>query len=82
MVGYRYFCRGLAQKLHISGTVQNLEDGSVEVIADGKKENLNQFLESLEKGPLLAKVESFEVEDNHVGNADKDGDIVGFEILG
>ena len=41
----------------ITGFVKNLSDGSVEVVAEGKKESLESLLEKLKHGPSKAKVE-------------------------
>jgi tRNA pseudouridine55 synthase len=60
-VGYRYFVREKAQSLDISGYVKNLEDGTVEVLAQGREENLQKLIEELKKGPYLAKVEKIDI---------------------
>jgi acylphosphatase len=44
------------------GTVENLPDGSVKVIAQGEEEILNRFLEKLKRGPLLSKVEDIKID--------------------
>ena len=61
LVMYRDFCQRKARGLSIRGTVQNLEDGTVEVYAQGSEEGLNAYLEKLNKGPILARVESVRV---------------------
>lgn len=40
------------------GEVQNLSDGTVRVIAEGSRDSLEQYLEKLKGGPLLARVEN------------------------
>ncbi len=60
-VGYRYFVKEKAQSLDISGYVKNLEDGTVEVLAQGREENLQKLIEELKKGPYLAKVEKIDI---------------------
>jgi len=57
MVMYRDFARRYAKGLGIVGTVRNLQDGSVEVIAQGEKEQLEKFIVVLKRGSLFAKVE-------------------------
>jgi len=47
--------------LGVKGWVRNLYDGRVEVVAEGDKEALEQFLAELKKGPRLARVEQAEV---------------------
>ncbi|MEM5814910.1 MAG: tRNA pseudouridine(55) synthase TruB [Candidatus Aenigmatarchaeota archaeon] len=60
-VGYRYFVKEKAQNLYIFGYVKNLEDGTVEVLAQGREENLQKLIEELKKGPYLAKVEKIDI---------------------
>jgi tRNA pseudouridine55 synthase len=60
-VGYRYFVKEKAQILDLFGYVKNLEDGTVEVLAQGREENLQKLIEELKKGPYLAKVEKIDI---------------------
>jgi tRNA pseudouridine55 synthase len=60
-VGYRYFVKEKAQNLDIFGYVKNLEDGSVEVLAQGREENLQKLIEELKKGPFLARVDKLDI---------------------
>lgn len=62
-VGYRFFASREAKKLGINGSVRNLYDGNVEVIAFGIKENIDLFKELLFKGPQRAYVTKI-TEDN------------------
>ncbi|MGI9044758.1 MAG: acylphosphatase [Gemmatimonadaceae bacterium] len=50
-VGFRWFTRVVARRLQIAGWVRNLPDGSVEVAASGREENLEEFRKLLGKGP-------------------------------
>ena len=61
LVMYRDFACRKARGLGVNGTVENLLDGSVRVIAQGTEERLALFLEKLKKGPLLARVEHVNV---------------------
>ncbi|NLB34475.1 MAG: acylphosphatase [Elusimicrobia bacterium] len=56
MVGFRYFVLQKALSLGIKGSVRNLSDGSVEVIALGEKEFFLDFLKELKQGPPGARV--------------------------
>ncbi len=56
MVGFRYFTLRHARSLSLSGSVRNLPDGSVEVIAEGKKEDLNSLFSLLKEGPPASRV--------------------------
>lgn len=61
-VNYRYFVQRNAESLGIVGYVRNLDDGNVEVTAEGDKEKLAQLIAKLEVGPRAARVERMEVE--------------------
>jgi len=60
-VAYRYFAEKYAMTLGITGWVRNLYDGSVEVLAEGNREDLDRFLARLKEGPRLAAVDGFDV---------------------
>lgn len=55
-VGYRWFTREAARDLDIHGSVRNLPDGNVEIIAQGDEESLVQFMEQLKNGPAFSSV--------------------------
>jgi acylphosphatase len=57
-VSFRYFVLTQAQQLHINGWVRNVWDGSVEVVAEGKREQLEKFLALLIRGPGAARVQN------------------------
>lgn len=60
-VGYRYFTWRQAEALNLTGYVRNLPDGeAVEVVAEGEREKLDEFVRQLETGPRLARVERVE----------------------
>jgi acylphosphatase len=61
MVMFRDFTQRKARKLGILGTVQNLKDGSVKVVAQGQKETLSNLVSYLQKGPLLSRVDNVSV---------------------
>lgn len=49
-VGYRYFAKETAGECGISGWVKNLHNGTVEIEAEGQKENLEVFKGILRRG--------------------------------
>ncbi len=59
---FRDFTHRNARKLTLTGTVENLSDGIVKVVAQGEEDKLNIFLEKLKKGSLLSKVEDIKIE--------------------
>ncbi len=55
-VGYRYFVVNNALALGLRGYARNLQDGSVEVLAQGTRSNLERLLTLLQRGPAAAEV--------------------------
>ncbi len=56
-VGYRYFAYKSAEKYGILGYAKNLLDGTVEIVAEGTKENIEKFKLELVNGPSRSRVE-------------------------
>ncbi len=61
-VGYRAFAMQRAERLGLVGYVRNLDDGSVEVYAEGEKQAIEALIKELEEGPFLARVEKVDVQ--------------------
>lgn len=59
-VGFRWFVLREAERRRLRGFVRNLRDGSVEVIAAGPPETLEDLARALEQGPAHAQVERVE----------------------
>jgi acylphosphatase len=62
MVMFRDFAKKKANSLGLAGIAENLEDGSVRVVAQGGEESLKKLISHLSKGPMLAKVAEITVE--------------------
>ena len=60
-VMFRDFTKREARKGGLVGTVENQNDGSVRVIAQGEETSLQDFLLEIKKGPTLAKIENLSV---------------------
>ena len=61
-VFFRDFTRQTALGLGLIGWVRNLADGRVEIIAQGEKEILNQFIELVKAGPPASKVKDCQID--------------------
>jgi len=61
-VGYRFFCLQRARHLGVTGTVRNLPDGCVEVVAEGDKGALNTLIHELKVGPFTASVRKIDID--------------------
>lgn len=59
-VGFRWFVLQEAVVLDLGGFVQNLPDGSVEVLVSGPDDALGQLEQALSHGPRGARVDSVE----------------------
>jgi acylphosphatase len=59
-VGYRYFAEVSAKQTGVTGWARNLDDGRVEVDANGTAEQLDDFEARLRVGPRFADVRSVE----------------------
>lgn len=60
-VNFRASVWKLAKELNLTGWVKNKEDGSVEVLAQGREEPLQKLIYFLKKGPPLAKVNEIKI---------------------
>ena len=48
-VGFRYRARSIAQQFDVAGFVRNLEDGRVQIVAEGEKDELLAFLREVDQ---------------------------------
>ncbi|MFP3131212.1 MAG: acylphosphatase [Nitrososphaeria archaeon] len=60
-VGYRAFAKRVAEKLGLKGYAENLPDGTVKIIVEGEKDQIEDFIEECKRGPPLSEVENLEV---------------------
>jgi acylphosphatase len=61
-VGFRFFARTRAMALGLSGSVRNVHDGTVEVVAEGEKAVVNALIHELRIGPRYASVEGLDIQ--------------------
>jgi len=59
-VGYRYFAERAARETGVTGWARNLDDGRVEVHANGTAAQLDDFEGRLRTGPRFADVRAVE----------------------
>jgi acylphosphatase len=62
-VGFRWFVEREAHILGIAGWVRNNHDGSVEVLAQGTRDQLSGLHSRLREGPRAARVDAVDVSD-------------------
>lgn len=51
-VGFRYTARTLATGFEVTGTIRNLPDGKVELVAEGSKDELEAFQQTIRDSEL------------------------------
>ncbi|WP_027252402.1 acylphosphatase [Photobacterium halotolerans] len=74
-VGFRFHTAHEGLKIGVSGYAKNLPDGSVEVLACGKAEKVEQLVDWLASGPRTSRVDSLSRDDLEWRAID------GFEII-
>lgn len=62
-VGYRFAAKHVAEKMNITGSVKNMPDGSVEMIACGNDTLISKYISWCGDGPIRAKVSHLNVID-------------------
>jgi len=75
-VGFRYTVKALATGFEVTGTIGNLSDGRVELVAEGTKEELEAF----RRGIQDCEVGRFIRNENAIWS-DASGEYRGFEIV-
>lgn len=61
-VSFRWFAQRRAAELGLTGWVRNLEDSSVQVVAEGSHAALERLLDTLRQGPPEAVVENVDAD--------------------
>ena len=75
-VGFRYSTKMLAHGYEVNGTVRNLADGRVELVAEGTREELEAFRKGIQESELGSFIRNEEL---HWGDAKNE--FRGFEIV-
>lgn len=61
-VAFRYYTQAEAGSLGLGGWVRNLQDGRVEVLAEGPSERVEQLVQWCHRGPRGARVDAVDVQ--------------------
>jgi acylphosphatase len=75
-VGFRYSVKALASGFEVVGTVRNLADGRVELVAEGTRDELSAFQQAIRESEL-----GHFIQGENVQWEDPQGDFRGFEIV-
>jgi len=76
-VGFRYTVRQVANGFDVTGTVRNLTDGRVELLAEGNEHELEAFRKAIRDAGL-----AHFIKDEAINWAEAKNVFRGFEILG
>jgi len=61
-VFFRKYIKDKADELNIRGFVRNLDDGRIEIIIEGRDENVNEMLSKCKQGPSHAEIKEINFE--------------------
>ncbi|CAM2765237.1 acylphosphatase [Fructilactobacillus fructivorans] len=62
-VGFRYSTKEIAEHYSISGSVKNMANGNVLIIASGSKQNLDKFINEIKTSPnSFAQIQNVKVQ--------------------
>jgi acylphosphatase len=75
-VGFRAWVVRQAKKLGVSGWVKNRDDGSVEIVAEGLKNKLEELAKLCRHGPEVSWIEALDIRWERA-----DHRFVGFEVI-
>jgi len=67
-VFFRQSTRVMAIKNNLNGWVCNLNDGRVEIIAEGEIQNIGNFIIWCKTGPANSRVDEFELSEENLTN--------------
>lgn len=75
-VGFRYACKSVAMGFDVLGTVRNLADGRVELIAEGEKDELEEFRRAIRDEGMSRLIRNEEID-----WSEATAEFRGFEII-
>jgi acylphosphatase len=75
-VGFRYTAKMLAQGYEVAGTIRNLPDGRVELVAESTREELEAFRKGIQESELASFIRNEEIHWDDAKN-----EFRGFEIV-
>ena len=75
-VGFRYTVKSVASGFDVTGTVRNLPDGAVELVAEGTKDELSAFRQAIRESGM----DHF-IRNERVSWAEAKNEFRGFDII-
>lgn len=77
-VFFRGFLKDNAEILGVRGIARNLENGDIEIIAEGDHDKILKFIEVCHQGPKFAQIRNVSVEDKKFSGEFSDFRIIRF----
>lgn len=74
-VGFRFTVKSLAREFEVVGTVRNLDDGRVELVAQGDADEVDAFLDAVRTSVLAGHIQ-----DESIQPIDAQSGLRGFQI--
>lgn len=69
-VGFRAHVEYYARQIGVTGWVRNVGYDTVEAVAEGRRADVEQFLEAVKEGPRMSRVDESRIEwEEMVGNS-------------
>jgi len=65
-VFFRQSTRVMAIKNYVNGWVRNLDDGRVEIVAQGEEQDIHNLANWCKKGPANSRVDEFELKEESI----------------
>jgi len=75
-VFFRQSTRVMAIKNNVNGWIRNLNDGRVEIVAEGETQNIDNLVTWCKTGPANSRVDEFELLDE-----DSTGEFENFDVI-
>jgi len=63
---FRQFVKDNAERNNVHGFVRNLEDGRVEIFAEGDNNDVEKMIELCKKGPKHSQIENVEIKEEKI----------------
>jgi len=70
-VGFRFFAQRNAIRYSLTGLARNMNNGMVEIEAQGSEDNIQKFISVIKKGNTFIKINDFSMKQIDVIDGDK-----------
>ncbi|MFH1506738.1 MAG: acylphosphatase [archaeon] len=74
-VSFRYYAKLRAKELFLDGWIKNVEFNKVEIVIEGKDDEVDMFLEWCKEGPYYTDIEDIKIEEEDFQREFKDFEV-------